>query len=453
MSGEKKVTDNRERLEKVAQKAVDGVMRRGASGVRARAGMSRSVSLAYREGRPERVEESRSRSLTLWLFVDGRYTTCETNNFAEDELEKFIDTSLRLARSVEVDPDRQLPDPELYLADELPGEEELELYDASMSEIGSEERHRIAAEIESEVRDRVDGERVLSVEAKYEDSEGASVLINSNGFIGRHRGTQRWGMADVSLRDGEDRRPSGWAVAGSRSRTGLASAESIARGAIAAAEARVGGVPIETAKLPMVVENRAVGRLLRYLLGALDGRALQQRSSFLEGKRGDRVGSEVLDIVDDPFIVQGFSSRRYDGEGIAARRMPLFQKGVLQNYFINTYYGRKLGERPTTGGGSNIVVTPGQRDFEELIGDIDRGVLVRGFIGGNSNPTTGDFSLGVYGTLIESGQLGAAVAEMNIAGNHLDLWRRLEGAGSDVYPYSSVLSPSLRFDSIQFAGK
>jgi PmbA protein len=279
------------------------------------------------------------------------------------------------------------------------------------------------------------------------------VLINSNGFSGYHRGSQRWGMADVSLRDGEDRRPSGWAAAGSRSVAGLPSPESVAREAVASAEARVGGAPIETATLPVIVESRAVGRLLRTLLGPLDGRALQQRASFLEGMRDHLVGSALLDITDDPFIAGGFSSRLFDGEGIASRRLPLFEAGRLRNYYIDTYYGRKLGEAPTTGSGSNIVVTPGAGDLASLVADVERGLLVRGFIGGSSNATTGDFSLGVYGTLIEKGRLSRAVAEMNVSGNHRDLWTRLEAVGGDVYPYSSILTPSLRFEALQLSGK
>ena len=79
-------------------------------------------------------------------------------------------------------------------------------------------------------------------------------------------------------------------------------------------------------------------------------------------------------------------------------------------------------------------------------------VLVRGFLGGNSNATTGDFSLGIYGTLIENGRLLHAVAEMNIAGNHPQLWQRLIAVGNDPYPYSAWRLPSLVFDAVQFSG-
>ncbi len=80
------------------------------------------------------------------------------------------------------------------------------------------------------------------------------------------------------------------------------------------------------------------------------------------------------------------------------------------------------------------------------------GILVTGFLGGNSNGTTGDFSFGVQGFRIRDGQLAEPVAEMNISGNLVDLMQRLVAVGNDPYPYSTVRAPLLVFDGVQFAG-
>ncbi len=100
----------------------------------------------------------------------------------------------------------------------------------------------------------------------------------------------------------------------------------------------------------------------------------------------------------------------------------------------------------------NIVVVPGTKALPDLLSDTGRGVIVRGFIGGNSNDVTGDFSLGIYGSFIENGKISHAVSGMNISGNQKDLWGRLVALGGDVYTYSSVRSPSLLFDGVQFTG-
>jgi PmbA protein len=81
------------------------------------------------------------------------------------------------------------------------------------------------------------------------------------------------------------------------------------------------------------------------------------------------------------------------------------------------------------------------------------GLLVTGFLGGNSNSTTGDFSLGVQGFRVRGGELAGPVGEMNASGNHRDLWSRLAGVGNDPYRYSAMRTPSLLFSGIQIAGR
>jgi PmbA protein len=87
-----------------------------------------------------------------------------------------------------------------------------------------------------------------------------------------------------------------------------------------------------------------------------------------------------------------------------------------------------------------------------LIAAADKGIYVTGFLGGNADGTTGDFSFGVRGHLIEGGKLGASVGEMNITGNLLTMFARLAEVGNDPWPYSSTLCPTLVFEDIQFSG-
>ena len=54
--------------------------------------------------------------------------------------------------------------------------------------------------------------------------------------------------------------------------------------------------------------------------------------------------------------------------------------------------------------------------------------------------------------MIENGQIGRPVGEMNVTGNLRDLFNRLEMVGNDVYTYSSTLSPSLVFADVDFSG-
>jgi PmbA protein len=142
----------------------------------------------------------------------------------------------------------------------------------------------------------------------------------------------------------------------------------------------------------------------------------------------------------------------FDGDGFASRRRTLFEAGVLQEYLVDWYYSRKLGWEPTTGGSSNMFIPPGQRSVADIMKDLGRGILITGFLGGNSNSTTGDFSVGISGQLFDGGQPVQAVAEMNIADNHLSFWQKLAEVANDPWIYSSWRMPSMVFRDVVVAG-
>jgi PmbA protein len=187
-------------------------------------------------------------------------------------------------------------------------------------------------------------------------------------------------------------------------------------------------------------------------MGPLSGAALQQKQSFLEGQLGAQIASEALTLVDDPLLPRGQDSRLFDDEGIAARRMMVVEKGILKTYYIDSYYGRKLGAEPTTGSPSNLVVAPGARTRDQIVAGVANGIFVTGFIGGNSNATTGDFSFGISGLRVENGKLTTPVFEMNISGSLKTLWRGLVEVGNDPYVVGSGRVPTLYFKGVQFSG-
>jgi PmbA protein len=256
----------------------------------------------------------------------------------------------------------------------------------------------------------------------------------------------------VSVKDPDGRRPEDWDAASGRHFNMLPPAAEVGRAAAERTLSRIGAKKGESAVLTMAVDARAAGRLVSFLFGPLSGGALQQKQSFLEGKAGQLVGSPLLDVVDDPLAKRGLGSRLFDGEGLAARRFPIFEKGVLRNFFIDTYYARKLKLPPTTRGLSNLGWALGTQGREGLLADLREGILVTGFLGGNSNGTTGDFSLGAQGYRVRGGKLAEPVSEMNVSGNHLQFWKQLVAVGSDPYAYSPMRTPTLVFEGVQFAG-
>jgi PmbA protein len=318
--------------------------------------------------------------------------------------------------------------------------------------VDAELRRGWAQALEAGARSADPRGRILSATGSTGDTQVESAIVHSDGFEGTRRATDFWLSAEATVQDPDGRRPEEYAAAGSRFFATLERPEEIGRRAATRALARIGTVKGESAVMTIAVEPRAAGRMASMLFGPLSASSLQQKRSFLEGKLGEVIGSQLLDVRDEPFVKRGFGSRLFDGEGIAAKPFPLFEKGALRSYYVDTYYGRKLGMRPTSGRMSNLAWAPGTRSLGELLAHLDNGVLVTGFLGGNSNGTTGDFSLGVKGFRIRGGAISEPVGEMNLSGNHLELWKRLSAVGNDPYPYSSMRTPTLVFDGVQLAG-
>lgn len=182
------------------------------------------------------------------------------------------------------------------------------------------------------------------------------------------------------------------------------------------------------------------------------GRNIQQKQSFQADKKGLKIASEYLTVIDDPLMIGGMDSRLYDGDGFASHKRTMIDSGVLKEFYLDWYYSRKLGRDPTTGSASNIIIPPGKRSVKEIMKDLGKGILVTGFIGGNSNSTTGDASVGIFGHIFENGEPVQAIAEMNIADNHLKFWNKLSEVANDPWIYSSQITPSLVFTDVVVSG-
>ncbi len=433
----------------IAQDAITLARKKGANEAAAGAYRVRNVEVQWRDGKVEKVSEATTRGLGLELYVEGRYSSVSTSDLRLEAVERFVEDAVALTRKLAADPHRALPDPSLY---EGQAKVDLQLEDPHYGEVDALRRRKIAEDLEAAARSVKGAQAILSVTTGFGDTMAESFRATSNGFVGGRRVTDFGMSAQVSVKDPDGRRPEDWDAASARHFAALPSPEEVGRNAAARALSRIGSRKGESALFAMAVENRSAGRLLGFLMGPLAASALQQKRSFLDGKLGQQIASAKLDLADDPLVSRGLGSRLFDSEGIAARRFTVFEKGMLRSYYVDNYYGRKLGMRPTTRGMSNLAWKLGDRSPDALLADMKEGFLVTGFLGGNSNGTTGDFSLGAQGFRVRGGKIAEVVGEMNVSGNHLELWQRLAAVGNDPYPYSASRTPTLVFEGVQFAG-
>ncbi len=420
----------------------------GAAGSRIGIDGERTVEISYRDRKPETIKEASTKGLSLEIYVDGRYSAMSTSDLRKDALKDFIGKAVAQTKLLAEDPFRTLPDPKYY-----EGRQTIDLgqVDPAYGSLSADERHAFVKAIEESCLAK-GGDKVISVTANATDGHGESLMMSSNGFDGYSEVTYFVGSAEMTGKDEGDRRPAEYGAAVALRRGALPKPEAIGAEAASRTLALFGAKKIATETLPVIIENRVVSRFGGGFLQAMTGRSIQQRQSFLADKKGQKVGSGKLTLIDDPFIKGALGSRLFDGDGFAARKRTMIDAGVLKEFYVDWYYGRKLGWEPTSGGPSNLVIPPGPRSVAEIMKDLGRGILITGFIGGNSNSTTGDTSIGIVGQLFEKGAPVQAVSEMNIADNHLKIWQRLVEVANDPYPYSSQKFPSLVFGDVVVSG-
>jgi PmbA protein len=431
----------------LAHWAVDRALKAGADQASVGLNFARRIEIEVREKKLDKLQEATENGLYLQVYVQQRYSGQSTNDLKKDSLERFIQDAVAATRYLTKDEFRSLPDPKYYPSKP---QGQLKILDESYDGIDTSDRVKLASAIEAAAV--AQSGQIISATAGYSDDHSSDVRVHSNGFEGEAESTSFSAGAEVTVKDGETGRPEDWYYATTRFRNELPDPAELGTKAAGRALRKIGQTKLESGRYVMIVENRSAGRLLGAMYAPMSGMALQQKSSFLEGMLGKKIASEKLTVIDDPFVEKGLGSRFFDGEGLAAQRRAVIEKGVLRHYFIDNYYGKKLGMEPTSGDASNVLLEYGTRPLEEMIAGVKKGILVTGFIGGNSNSTTGDFSFGIVGLLIEDGKTVRPVNEMNISGNMKEFWNQLSEVGNDPYMYSSRRIPSLAFEGVNFSG-
>ncbi len=432
--------------ESLAQFVIDLAKKNGADEIAIDISNDSGVDIQYRDGEIEQLQEAQQSGLSINVYVNHKYSSHSTNDLDRDSLKKFVEQAVLSTKFLTADKFRSLPDPKLYPTN---FDMDLELFDHKFGEIDTEFRLNTVKEVYEAAKSKSD--KIISVAAGYGDGTFHSLKVHSNGFSASKEGSSFSVGAEVTVRDG-DARPEDWFYIQSRFKDEIPDLKTIGEKAADGALNKIGQSKVKSGKYSMLVENRAAMGLVSMLMSPLSAAAIQQKSSYLDGMLNKNITSNILTIVDDPFILKGLGSRIFDEQGIASEKRTVIEKGILKTYFVDDYYGRKLGMKINGGSSSNLIFQTGKKSFNETVTSLNKAIWVTSFNGGNSNSTTGDFSYGVSGFLIENGKLVKPINEMNISGNAKDFWKRLVEMLNDPYPYAKWQVPSMLFDDISFSG-
>lgn len=445
---------SREELE-LARKTLDFAKAEGAQACRVALNKSESNILDTLNGELDKINHCLDRSLSISLFIDGKFASFSTNRLEERELAEFTRRCAEITRMLEQDECRKLPEPERCCKEAQSGVE-LALYDPEYETLDEQKRKELALKYCLDCSRKGEGYRIISEEGEYCDSEFDSITMDSQGLFCRHRETAFEYASEVTVEGEDGTKSSSYSWTSSTRLKELAYKE-IGEEALAKSLKRLGARSIKGGKYKMLVHSEVAPKLLTPLLNALNGFSLQQNNSFLVESLGKKVFSEKMNLVDRPHISGESGSRLFDSEGVRTKDLDIISNGVVNTYFINTYIAKKTGLEASVEDSTRVKLLPypqekplSQAEMLELCGE---GILVTGFNGGNCNSASGDFSYGVEGFEFKDGKLGKPLSGMLITGNFVELWNHLLYVGGDYKTCMSKLVPSIAFEEVDFSGE
>ena len=432
----------------LAQRLVAYGRKRGASEVEVSIQEGTESRVSVLEQNIERLTESVFRNLALRVYVDGKAANATSSDFDTGTLERLMDNAVARARLAGQDPFAGLPEAEPIRAKA----ETLGIFDPAVLEVTPEKRISIAKAIEA----------VGLKDPRIKKSVGAScnsfnwdvTLANSKGFAGSYRRTLINCNGSFQSGEGTNLFQDAWGDASTRL-ADLRPPEEIGRKAVERVARLVGGRAVETQNVPVVFDPQMGGWLLNFLAQCVDGTSIARRQSFLTDKIDQKVGNDLVNIVDDGLLVGGRVTVPFDDEGVPCRTTPVFERGVLKNYLVDTYWGRKL-KRPSTGNGggpNNLYWVAGTSSPEQIIQSVDKGLFLTRFLGLGQEATTGDISVGAFGLWIEKGALSFPVAGVTISGNLGTLLKNVEMVGNDLELRAATAAPTIKFAEITVGGR
>ncbi len=275
----------RDELNKQAAMAVELAQKVGADDVFAGVSWGRALEYRWRDGKLEKVQEDQSLSLGIRLWVDGRYSAHSTNDLDPARLEAWLSEAVALTRHLQEDPHRRITPPELY-----EGRQDLDLdqIDASLVDLTQDERIAWCKEIAEAAAAHDD---VISASSAVFDSHGLSASASSNGFVGGRESTSIWYGGEVTIADGDTKRPEAYRYVGGCHRRGLPTPVETGAEALRRVLGRRGAAKAPSQRTHLILHPEAGRGLMGRLLGALSAGAIQQKRSFLADKKGQAIAS------------------------------------------------------------------------------------------------------------------------------------------------------------------
>lgn len=448
-----------ESLPEIAARCLDWIKSQS-SGLEAEIYLGRAEErgLEMREGRLDGIQQSLSEGLGLRILSSGRMGFASSGGLS---LETLKDLFGKVVRQMDyLEPDSFKAFPKGRPADSDPGLSD-SLWDETLFMEGWEKVLPRLKEMEASVL--AYDKRIKSVlRLGYGESRGEVVIASTRGVMARERGSSASaGLSALSGQDGELQ--TGSAYQSERKRGALDFAK-VAREAAQRSVALLGARKLPGGRRSVLIDPWVAGEFLELVAHLLCADQVQRGKSLLAGKLGRKIGSELVTFIDDPRRPGGMASSLYDDEGCPTARKTMIEKGVVKEYFYDTYTANKDGRSSNASAArgsykglpspdcSNFHLAPGGKSREKVISETRDGILVLEIMGMHmADPISGEFSVGVSGLAVEKGRLTHAVKSAMISGNLLELLGRVDEVADDLAFYGGMGAPTFRISHMTVA--
>ncbi|MBI2120165.1 MAG: TldD/PmbA family protein [Parcubacteria group bacterium] len=420
----------------------------GLGGTAASVSFSRTENkdLSVRNGEVENQNINRSRGIDIAVWFGNKVAAVSGVGQSDAEIIRLAERACAMAKASQADPFALLAQESLWPKNISELAAELELYDDRDLSLAEMKQFALSLEMASMSVpgvSRSDGAGVQQTKRFHafyttEGFEGAfesaSYGADAACIAGTGENMQMWREGDIVRHFALLRDP-----------------EELGRLAGETAASFLGAENIPSETLPVVFSHYVSSSILGHLKQAINGELIHQESSFFNREKiGGRIFSPGINIVSNPLLPKLTGSFPFDGEGIAGKKLDIVRDGVLQSFLTDLRSAAKLGTEPT-GQTGNLHMENGALSREELIADIPRGFLVMEFLGQGPNISTGDYSRGARGFLIENGKITRPVDGVTVAGNLTDMFTHITPASDMLLGLFNT--PTLRIDGMTVAGK
>jgi PmbA protein len=416
----------------------DRVIAQAAPGEQVEAFVSRGGDTEIRvyEGEVEHFVSAQSEGIGIRVIRDGRTGFAYAGTLEPDAIAEVLAEARDNVAFGTPDEWAGLAEPDgVAVTDQV-------LWNDELAEYATDHKIELAKELErltlaSDGRVRVD-------EANYADAHGEAAVASTAGI--RQWGRENGCYVSVStLADDGDETQTGFGFSVGRIPTELDLARAAREGADRATRL-LGAVKPASRRTTVVLDPYVTAQLLSIIASTLNGEAVVKGRSLFKERLGDEVAPAFVHLIDDPTNPLAYTATDVDGEGLAARRNPLIEGGVLQQFTHNSYSARRAGTvstgNATRGGFAGtpgvgalaLALQPGTRMQEELSADVGDGLLVQSVTGIHSgvNPISGDFSTGAAGLIIRDGAVAEPVREFTIASTLQRMLLDIVEVGGDI---------------------